>query len=104
MLHISAEFQKSNLARRLQRHDKRWKFDPSDLDNRKKWEDYQRAYEIAINRTHTEDAPWYIVPSDNKLYARTAVKYLVLRRLRAMDLDWPQPSYDVEQQYRRLHG
>lgn len=82
MLHISAEFQKSNLARRLQRHDKRWKFDPSDLDNRKKWEDYQRAYEIAINRTHTEDAPWYIVPSDNKLYARTAVKYLVLRLAR----------------------
>lgn len=102
MLHISPEFQRENLLRRLRRDDKRWKFDPSDIANREKWEDYQRAYEIAIDRTHTEEAPWYIIPGDNKLYARTAVKYLVLRRLRAMNLEWPTPSYDVDEAYSRL--
>ena len=103
MLHISPEFQKANLLRRLRRDDKQWKFDPSDIDNRKKWDDYQHAYEIAINRTSTEHAPWYIVPGDNKLYARTVVKYLLLRRLRAMKLSWPEPGYNVEEEYDRLH-
>lgn len=103
MLHISPEFQKANLLRRLRRDDKQWKFDPSDIDNRKKWDDYQHAYEIAINRTSTEYAPWYIVPGDNKLYARTAVKYLLLRRLRAMKLSWPEPGYNVEEEFDRLH-
>lgn len=102
MLHISPDFQKKNLLRRLRRVDKRWKFDPSDIENRAKWDDYQRAYEIAIDRTDSDHAPWYIVPSDNKLYARTAVKFLLLRRLRAMGLNWPDPGYDVAAQQRRL--
>lgn len=102
MLHISPDFQKKNLLRRLRRVDKRWKFDPSDIENRAKWDDYQRAYEIAIDRTDSDHAPWYIVPSDNKLYARTAVKFLLLRRLRAMGLNWPDPRYDVAVQQRRL--
>lgn len=102
MLHISPDFQKKNLLRRLRRVDKRWKFDPSDIENRAKWDDYQRAYEIAIDRTDSDHAPWYIVPSDNKLYARTAVKLLLLRRLRAMGLNWPDPGYDVAAQQRRL--
>ncbi|MDK4273903.1 PPK2 family polyphosphate kinase [Corynebacterium pseudodiphtheriticum] len=102
MLHISPGFQKKNLLRRLCRVDKRWKFDPSDIENRAKWDDYQRAYEVAIDRTDSDHAPWYIVPSDNKLYARTAVKFLLLRRLRAMGLNWPDPGYDVAVQQRRL--
>ena len=102
MLHISPDFQKKSLLRRLRRVDKRWKFDPSDIENRAKWDDYQRAYEIAIDRTDSDHAPWYIVPSDNKLYARTAVKFLLLRRLRAMGLNWPDPGYDVAAQQRRL--
>ncbi|ERJ45613.2 polyphosphate:nucleotide phosphotransferase [Corynebacterium pseudodiphtheriticum 090104] len=102
MLHISPDFQKKNLLRRLRRVDKRWKFDPSDIENRAKWDDYQRAYEVAIDRTDSDHAPWYIVPSDNKLYARTAVKFLLLRRLRAMGLNWPDPGYDVAVQQRRL--
>ena len=102
MLHISPDFQKKNLLRRLRRVDKRWKFDPSDIENPAKWDDYQRAYEIAIDRTDSDHAPWYIVPSDNKLYARTAVKFLLLRRLRAMGLNWPDPGYDVAAQQRHL--
>ncbi|MBI9000547.1 PPK2 family polyphosphate--nucleotide phosphotransferase [Corynebacterium sp. CCM 9185] len=102
MLHISPEFQRENLEERLERADKHWKYNPGDVTERGYWEEYQEAYEIALRRTSTDVAPWYCVPGDNKPYARMVVKYLLLDALRSMDLEWPEPDFDVEEEKQRL--
>jgi PPK2 family polyphosphate:nucleotide phosphotransferase len=102
MLHISKDFQYDNLSERLEREDKFWKYDPSDLDARRKWDEYQEAYQIAITETSTDEAPWYVIPGDNKKYARMVVKHLLLETLRAMNLAWPKADFDVEEQKKEL--
>lgn len=104
MLHISAEEQKARLRRRLDRPDKHWKYSPDDLDDRALWTEYRRAYELAIERTHTEAAPWYIIPSDKKWYRNLAVGHLLLEALRGMNLSWPKAHFDVEEEKRRLEN
>jgi PPK2 family polyphosphate:nucleotide phosphotransferase len=102
MLHIGIDEQRSRLERRLDRVDKQWKYSPGDLDERVLWPDYQRAYQVALERTSTDDAPWYVVPADHRWYARVAVQRLLLEALRGMALDWPVVDYDVEAEKRRL--
>ncbi|AGF72574.1 PPK2 family polyphosphate kinase [Corynebacterium halotolerans] len=102
MLHISKEFQRENLAERLERRDKHWKYDPDDITQRLLWDEYMEAFEIAMTRTSTDAAPWYCVPGDNKDYARMVVKHLLLDALRSFDMDWPEPHFDVEEERRRL--
>ncbi len=98
MLHISREEQGARLARRLDRDDKLWKFTENDIHERGFWADYQKAYEIALEKTSTNIAPWYVVPANHKWYARLAVHHLLLHHLRAMDPQWPMPTYDVAEQ------
>lgn len=102
MLHISPEEQRARLAERLERPDKHWKFNPGDIDERGYWSDYMAAYQIALERTSTPDAPWYVIPADRKWYARWAVQRLLLDALRRLDPQWPQADYDVAEQQRRL--
>ena len=102
MLHISPGEQKERLTARLNTPDKQWKFNPGDLDDRALWPAFQEAYQIAISRTSTADAPWFVVPADRKWYARVAVQRLVTERLRAMNLAWPAPDYNVDEQKARL--
>ena len=102
MLHISKDFQYDNLYERLEREDKFWKYDPSDLDARRKWDEYQQAYQIAIAETSTDEAPWYVIPGDDKKYARMVVKHLLLETLRAMNLAWPKADFDVDEQKKEL--
>ena len=102
MLHISKDEQESRLAKRLRRPDKYWKYSPVDVDGRAHWDQYQEAYELAIDRTSTPDAPWYVVPADRKWYARLAVQRLLTATLEDMDLSWPAPAFDVEAEKKRL--
>jgi PPK2 family polyphosphate:nucleotide phosphotransferase len=102
MLHISADEQRDRLLARLDNRRKVWKFKPEDLDDRALWAEYQRAYEIALERCNTDAAPWHVVPSDHKWYRTLAVASLLRDALRAMDLEWPTPGFDVEEQRRRL--
>jgi PPK2 family polyphosphate:nucleotide phosphotransferase len=102
MLHISAGQQKERLLARLDSPDKYWKFNPADIDERGRWGEYRTAYEIALERTNTEIAPWYVVPSDRKWYRNLVVGQLLLEHLRALNLQWPPPAFDVEEQRRRL--
>ncbi|MBO1755551.1 PPK2 family polyphosphate kinase [Allobranchiibius sp. CTAmp26] len=102
MLHVSRDEQGERLARRLDRVDKQWKFNPNDVDERGFWPAYQEAYQIAVDKTSTDAAPWYVVPADHKWYARFAVHHLLLHHLRAMDPQWPAVSYDVSEQKARL--
>ena len=102
MLHISPEEQKERLASRLEDPTKQWKFNPGDIDERAHWDAYMEAYEIAIDRTSTDAAPWHVVPADHKWYARLTVQRLLLEALRSLDLQWPAADYDVEAEKKRL--
>lgn len=102
MLHISRDEQRERLAERLDREDKHWKYSPGDVDERRKWDDYQRAYEIALERCNTEVAPWYIVPADRKWYRNLAISHLLIEHLRSLDLAWPKADFDVEHERERL--
>ncbi|MGL3805083.1 PPK2 family polyphosphate kinase [Paeniglutamicibacter sp. R2-26] len=102
MMHISKDEQRSRLAERLQRPDKYWKFNPGDIDERLLWDDYMDAYEIAINRTNTDAAPWHVVPADRKWYARLAVASLLREALEEIDPQWPAATFDVAEQQARL--
>ncbi len=102
MLHISPEEQKERLLARLDDPAKHWKYNPGDLDERALWPEYQQAYEIALERTNSDDAPWYVVPSDRKWYRNLAIGQLLLDALRGLDLQWPQADFDVAAEKQRL--
>jgi PPK2 family polyphosphate:nucleotide phosphotransferase len=102
MLHISADTQRERLAERLANSDKHWKYNPGDLDERALWPSYREAYEIALERTNTEPAPWHVVPSDRKWYRNLAVGQLLLETLQRMNPQWPAADFDVEAEQRRL--
>jgi PPK2 family polyphosphate:nucleotide phosphotransferase len=104
MLHISADEQKSRLAERLANPDKHWKYNPGDLDERTLWPAYRDAYEIALERTSTDAAPWHVVPSDKKWFRNLAVGQLLLDTLRGLDLQWPAADFDVAAETERLAG
>jgi PPK2 family polyphosphate:nucleotide phosphotransferase len=102
MLHISAEEQKERLLARLDDPGKHWKFNPGDIDERERWPAYQEVYEIALERTNTEQAPWHVVPADKKWFRDLAIGGLLLDALRGMELTWPTADFDVAEQRRRL--
>lgn len=102
MLHISKDEQRERLAKRLDRPDKHWKYNPSDVDERELWDDYMDAYQVAIERTSTPVAPWHVVPADRKWYARLAVQQLLIDALVDIDPQWPAADYDVAEERRRL--
>lgn len=102
MLHISNAEQKERLAERITRPDKYWKFNPGDIDERLLWDDYQAAYQDAVTKCSTPDAPWFVVPADHKWYARWAVQQLVLAALREMNPDWPAADFDPVFEAERL--
>ena len=95
MLHISKAYQLERMQRRLDRPDKHWKFDPNDLEERKLWDDYQRAFEIALSRTSTETAPWFVVPAEERWFRDRVVAQIVTDALTAMDPQYPAPTYDA---------
>ena len=102
MLHISADTQKERLLARLDDPTKHWKFNPGDVDERAHWPAYREAYEIALERTNTEVAPWYVVPSDRKWYRNLAIATLLHETLSRMSPQWPAADFDVEEQRKRL--
>lgn len=94
-LHISKDEQKNRLLRRLQKKNKNWKFSPDDLKERARWEEYQTAYEEAINHTSSKELPWYIIPSDNKDAARFMVTKIMYQELKKYT-DIKEPSLAPE--------
>ena len=94
-LHISKEEQRERLQERLDDPNKQWKFDPNDIEQRKKWNEYQRAYEQAIRETDQPHAPWYIVPANSKTHRNLVIASLLLETLEGMDLSFPPPHPDL---------
>lgn len=102
MLHISKDEQKGRLQERLDRPDKHWKYNPGDVDDRSFWDQYQQAYQVALERTSTDIAPWYVVPADKKWYARIAVQQLLIDVLEDINPQWPTADFDVAAEKKRL--
>jgi PPK2 family polyphosphate:nucleotide phosphotransferase len=101
-LHMSKDEQKTRLLARLNDRTKHWKYNPHDVDERQRWEDYQKAYETALERCNTEAAPWYVVPSDRKWYRNLAITQLLFEHLERLEPQWPQGDFDVEAETARL--
>jgi len=91
-LHLSKDEQRRRLLARLDDPDKHWKFDINDLKERAFWDEYQTCFEQAIAATATKQAPWYVVPADNKWFAHLVVGEAIIHALKQLDLDLPPPS------------
>jgi PPK2 family polyphosphate:nucleotide phosphotransferase len=95
-LHISRDEQKRRLERRRDKPEKQWKFSVGDLEERALWDDYQAAFEDAINETSTERAPWHVVPANKKWYRNVVVARVIADTLEAMDPQYPDPEPGIE--------
>jgi PPK2 family polyphosphate:nucleotide phosphotransferase len=95
-LHISPEAQLDRFRERLELERKHYKFSPNDVNERRFWDDYQRAYEDALHHTSTEWAPWYVVPADHKWYRNLVVARTVAATLEALAPQWPEPDEDAQ--------
>jgi len=91
-LHMSKEEQRRRLLERLDEPAKNWKFQGGDLDERDRWDDYQRAYEQMLSKTSTRHAPWFVVPADHKWFTRVAIAELIGDALASLELAFPKPS------------
>jgi len=94
-LHISQKEQKKRLQARIDDPAKNWKLQASDFEDRKHWPEFMQAYENVLSATSTEDAPWYVVPADNKHYRDYFLASLLVHTLTNMDLKMPQPSFNL---------
>src|SRR6188768_171317 len=88
-LNVSKDEQKKRFIERVDDPNKNWKFSPADARERGYWDDYMKAYEDMIQNTSTDDSPWYVVPADNKSYARIAVASAIINALDKMNLEYP---------------
>ncbi|NAW51314.1 polyphosphate kinase 2 family protein [Elizabethkingia argentiflava] len=94
-LHVSKKEQKKRLLARINKADKNWKFSENDLKERLLWDDYQKAYEEAINETSTADAPWYVLPADQKWFTRIAACQIIIDTLKHIDPKFPRLGEDT---------
>ncbi|MNI08551.1 Polyphosphate kinase 2 [compost metagenome] len=101
-LHISKDFQIQKIKDRLENPNKRWKFDPSDLEERKYWDAYQSAYEDVFNHCNSKYAPWYAVPANHRWFRDYIVLKLVVKALEDMDLQYPDPDPELEKKISSL--
>ena len=100
-LNISKREQTKRLLERLQTPEKLWKFSPSDMTARDRWDDYQRAYEEMLTNTSTSHAPWWIMPADRKWAMRTIVAQVMSREMRKLELRYPPVDAEKREQIRQ---
>jgi PPK2 family polyphosphate:nucleotide phosphotransferase len=91
-LHLSKEEQRKRFIDRIDRPEKNWKFNLADVEERKFWKDYMRAYEKCLSATSTRRAPWYVVPADDKLNTRLIVSQILLDTVEGLELSYPTPT------------
>lgn len=91
-LHVSKKEQKKRFLERIEDPGKNWKFSLSDLKERAFWDDYQNAYSEALSATSAEHAPWFVIPADDKWYARLAIASVIARQFEKLDISYPTVS------------
>ncbi|HXW00369.1 MAG TPA: polyphosphate kinase 2 family protein [Anaerolineae bacterium] len=95
-LHISKEEQKERLLARLNEPDKRWKFNPTDLDSRAQWDAYMQAFEDVFEKCSTQAAPWYIVPANKKWYRNVVISETIVQTMKGLQMKYPEPLADLD--------
>jgi PPK2 family polyphosphate:nucleotide phosphotransferase len=97
-LHLSKEEQRKRFLQRIDDNEKNWKFSLADVEERKFWKQYMKAYEECLSATSTSDAPWYVVPADDKENARLIVSQIVLDTLEGLKMTYPETSAERRQE------
>jgi PPK2 family polyphosphate:nucleotide phosphotransferase len=97
-LHLSKEEQRKRFVQRIDEPEKNWKFSLADVEERKFWKQYMKAYEECLSATSTSDAPWYVVPADDKENARLIVSQIVLDTLEGLKMTYPETSAERRQE------
>jgi PPK2 family polyphosphate:nucleotide phosphotransferase len=98
MLHVSRREQAKRFLKRIDHPDKNWKFSPSDVRERRHWDEYRQAFDFMLSQTSTKWAPWYIVPADHKWFSRLATAAVLVRALHAIDPKFPATDPAVREQ------
>ncbi len=101
-LNLSPDEQKKRFIERIDNPDKNWKFSTGDVKERKYWNDYMNAYEQLIINTSTENSPWYVIPADDKPYARIAVAAAIISAMDSMDLKYPEVSAEKIEELQKI--
>jgi len=94
-LHISREEQEKRFQKRVEDPQKNWKISPADFREREYWGEYQKAYQDAIAKCSTKEAPWYIIPSDHKWFRNYCVSHIIVRTLESFQMRYPKANPDV---------
>jgi PPK2 family polyphosphate:nucleotide phosphotransferase len=102
-LNVSKDEQRRRLLDRIEEPAKRWKFSMGDIAERKLWEKYMDAYEDMIRQTSTPEAPWFVVPADNKWFTRLVVAGAIVQELQALDLDFPKVEGRALKELHKVH-
>ena len=97
-LHVSKDEQKKRLLDRINEQEKNWKFSAADLPERALFDEYMNCYETAINETSKDEAPWYVIPADNKWFARLSAIQIIIDTLEKMDLKFPELSEEDKEE------
>jgi len=95
-LNVSKKEQAERFLARLDRPNKRWKFNPGDLEERQYWDEYAAAYEDMLSQTSTEWAPWYVIPSDRKWYRNLVVASIIVDKLNSLNMQFPKEVPDID--------
>jgi len=95
-LHIDLEEQKERLQARLDEPNKNWKFSKADLEERKYWNQYTKAFEEAFEKTSTETAPWYVIPANRKWYRNLVISSIIIEKLKELDMTYPEAENGLD--------
>jgi PPK2 family polyphosphate:nucleotide phosphotransferase len=91
-LHLSQEEQRKRFIERIDKPEKNWKFGQGDIEERKLWKQYMKAYESCLSETSTKHGPWYVVPADDKETARLIISQVILDTLKGLKMSYPEPT------------
>lgn len=103
-LHLSKEEQRLRFLKRIDEPEKNWKFSLADVEERKFWKDYMKAYEKCLSATSTEESPWYVVPADDKENARLIVSEIILETLISLKMSYPETSEARRQELLKIRS
>ncbi len=103
-LHISKEEQLKRFKDRLDDKSRRWKISEADYAERERWDDYAAAYEDAINKCSTENAPWFVIPSNHKWFRNLAISRIIVETMERLGIQVPQPSVNIDEIRRKYHA
>lgn len=103
-LHLSKEEQRRRFLKRLDDPSKNWKISPADIEEREFWKDYMKAYEDCLNATSQPQAPWYIVPADDKENARLIISQIIVDTLKSLHMSYPQPDAQRQKELKQMRN